>query len=58
MTRACVGVVRRGVRRAFVAGVRLAGATVTRVNGSHVSMLSQPKAVADAVISDSSTMSR
>lgn len=26
------------------------GATVTRVNGSHVSMLSQPKAVADAII--------
>ncbi|AXF25267.1 hypothetical protein CUJ89_29765 [Burkholderia pyrrocinia] len=26
------------------------GATVTRVNGSHVAMLSQPKAVADAII--------
>ena len=34
------------------------GATVTRVNGSHVSMLSQPKAVADAIIAAAERASR
>ncbi|KVD32839.1 alpha/beta fold hydrolase [Burkholderia ubonensis] len=34
------------------------GATVTRVNGSHVAMLSQPKAVADAIIAAAERVKR